>query len=131
MKNLFSHLRWRSGFSDEQRRMLQRVGYAVDEWIVQKGYTKILQTLEAIAADIGVPPDQLSLYIRIKNRKSVLTWRKELRIKEARELLRNYPELPISVIGEMVGIDDKTNFKRQFFQVTGEMPRDWREKHLG
>lgn len=131
MKNLFSHLRWRFGFSDEQRRMLQRVGDAVDEWIVQKGYTKVLPTLEEIAEDVGVPPDQLSLYIRIRSRKSVLTWRKELRIWEARELLRNFPELPISVIGEMVGIDDKTNFKRQFFQVTGQTPRDWREKHQG
>ena len=129
MKILFGHQKWFCGFSDEQRRVQQRIGEAVDKWIVQKGYTKILPTLEAIASDIGVPPDQLSIYIRIRSRKSVLTWRKELRIWEARELLRHYPELPISMIGEMVGIDDKTNFKRQFLQLVGTTPRDWREKH--
>ena len=86
--------------------------------------------MDAIAQDIGVPADQLSIYIRVRSRKSVLTWRKELRIWEARELLRFFPDLPISVIGEMVGIDDKTNFKRQFLQIVGTTPRDWREKHL-
>ena len=84
-----------------------------------------------VAADIGVPADQLSIYIRVHKYKSVLNWRKELRIQEAREMLLSYPELPISVIGEMVGIDDKTNFKRQFRQVMGTRPRDWREQHLG
>jgi transcriptional regulator GlxA family with amidase domain len=103
----------------------------VEAWIEQKGFTKRLSKLEEIAADIGVPADQLSIYIRVHKYKSVLNWRKELRIQEAREMLLNYPELPISVIGEMVGIDDKTNFKRQFRQVVGAGPRDWREQHLG
>jgi transcriptional regulator GlxA family with amidase domain len=130
MKILFGHQKWCCGFSAEQRRMQQQIGDAVDKWIVQKGYTKTLPTVEAIAQDIGVPADQLSIYIRVRSRKSVLTWRKELRIWEARELLRFFPDLPISVIGEMVGIDDKTNFKRQFLQIVGTTPRDWREKHL-
>ena len=55
---------------------------------------------------------------------------KELRIMEAQQLLLDYPELPVATVGQMVGIDDKTNFKRQFEQIVGMSPRAWREKHL-
>ena len=130
MKISFVKKKWLSGFSPEQRRLHRQIREAVDAWVEQKGYTKRLPNLEEIAKDIGVPADQLSIHIRIHKHKSVLTWRKELRIREARDILLDYPELPISVIGEMIGIDDKTNFKRQFQQVVGLSPRDWREKHL-
>lgn len=130
MKILFCKWKWRSGFSAGPRFMQRQIQDAVEGWVEQKGFTKRLTNLGQIADDIGIPADQLSLYVRIRKQKSVLTWRKELRIREACENLLNYPELPISVIGEMVGIDDKTNFKRQFRQVTGMHPRAWREKHL-
>ncbi len=130
MKILFCKRKWRSGFSAGPRFMQRQIRDAVEGWVEQKGFTKRLTNLGQIADDIGIPADQLSLYVRIRKQKSVLTWRKELRIREACENLLNYPELPISVIGEMVGIDDKTNFKRQFRQVMGMHPRAWREKHL-
>lgn len=110
--------------------MQQRIRAAVDEWIEQKGYTRLLPTLNSLAADIGIPSDQLTVHIRMRTRKSVMAWRKELRIREARRLLLDFPDLPISVIGLMVGIDDKSNFKRQFEQLVGVPPRIWREKHL-
>ena len=131
MQNLFGKWIWCSGFSTEQFSLLQKVREAVDEWVIQKGYTKkMLPTQEQIADDIGVPADQLRIYIRMKTRKTVLTWRKDLRLREAQRLLLDYPELPVSVVGEMAGMDDKSNFKRQFYQATGMTPRDWREKHL-
>lgn len=130
MKILFGNRRWRPGFSAAQRCMQQRIRAAVDEWIEQKGYTRLLPTLNSLAADIGIPSDQLTVHIRMRTRKSVMAWRKELRIREARRLLLDFPDLPISVIGLMVGIDDKSNFKRQFEQLVGVPPRVWREKHL-
>ena len=92
--------------------------------------TRLLPTLNSLAEDIGVPSDQLIVHIRKRTRKSVMAWRKELRIREARRLLLDYPEMPISIVGLMVGIDDKSNFKRQFAQLVGMQPRVWREKHL-
>lgn len=130
MKILFGNRRWRPGFSAAQRCMQQRIRAAVDEWVEQKGYTRLLPTLNSLAADIGIPSDQLTVHIRMRTRKSVMAWRKELRIREARRLLLDFPDLPISVIGLMVGIDDKSNFKRQFEQLVGVPPRVWREKHL-
>lgn len=129
MKIKFGKWTWRPGFSAAQRRIQQRTAAAVQQWLEQKGYTRPITSLEGIAADIGIPPDQLSIYIRTKSRCSVLAWRKALRIHEACQLLLDYPDVPISVIGEMVGIDDKSNFKRQFQQLMGVSPRIWREKH--
>ncbi len=121
--------RWHPGFSAAQSRMQHRTAEAVRAWLDQKGYTKALATQQAIAADIGVPSDQLRIYIRIRHHCSVLAWRKELRVLEACQLLLDYPDLPISVIGEMVGISDRSNFKRMFGQSKGMSPRAWREKH--
>ena len=114
----------------EAQRMLDtRIGKAVESWVQDKSYIKPLTTLEDIAEDIGIPSDQLSAYIHLHERKHVLAWRKELRIREARELIISYPDLPISVVGEMVGIPDKSNFKRQFADLVGMTPREWRERH--
>lgn len=130
MNYLFRKLKWRHGLSEAQLCLLQRARDAVDAWVEQKGFTKPIVSLEGLASDIGIPADQLNIYIRLLARKSVLAWRKSLRIREACRLLLDYPDIPISVVGEMVGIDDKSNFKRQFEQIVGMQPRVWRDKHL-
>ena len=127
---LFLHRLIRRGFSQAQRRHMYRIRDAVEGWVLAKGYTRPLATAEEIAADIGIPADELSRYIRLLSGKPLLTWRKELRILEAQRLLRDYPEMPVSMIGEMVGIEDKSNFRKQFTEVVGMTPRQWREGML-
>ena len=130
MKKFFRKLFPRAGFSATQKMLFNRIRQTVEGWVREKGFTKPLSTVGELAADIGVPPDQLNVFVRLETRKTVLTWRKDLRIREARHLLLEYPDLPLATIGEMVGIDDKSNFKRQFAEVVGMPPRLWREKHL-
>ena len=112
-----------------QLQLDERIGTAVAAWVQDKGYVKSLVTLEEIAQDVGVPSDQLSAYIRLHEQCHVLAWRKRLRIAEAMDLLLAYPGLPVSLVGEMVGIADKSNFKRQFADLAGMSPREWRERH--
>ena len=104
-----------------------RIGGAVDRWMQSRGYLKQLATVAEIAGDVGVPADQLSIWVRVHKGNTLLGWRKELRIGEAKRLLLEFPELPVSTIGLMVGIDDKSNFKRQFTETVGLSPREWRE----
>ena len=130
MKNILRKLFRKPGFSPLQLRLLAQIRDTVDVWVAAKGYVRPLHTVDEIAADIGLPPGQLNLYVQVRKRMSVLTWRKTLRIREAQRLLLGMPELPVSIIGEMVGIEDKSNFKRQFTQVSGMSPRAWRERHL-
>ena len=69
MKILFDKWYWQK----------RKVRDAVNRWILRRGFAKELPTLEQIADDIGVPAELLSIYIRTRTRKSVLSWRKELR----------------------------------------------------
>ncbi len=129
MNKFFRKLFPRHAFSAAQKMLYKRIGATVDGWVRAKGYTKPLATVGQVAADIGIPADQLNVFVRLRSRKTVLAWRKDLRILEARRLLMSYPDLPVSMVGVMVGIDDKSNFKRQFAEVVGMPPRQWREKH--
>nr|MCR4825130.1 hypothetical protein [Bacteroidales bacterium] len=79
-------------------RQYDYVGQAVGAWVGNKGYLKDLPTIEAISSDIGVVRDHLSVYIRLVTGMSVLSWRKTLRIEEAKVLLVKYPLLPVSTV---------------------------------
>ena len=129
MKVFLRHL-CRRGNSAAQRQLDAKISQAVEAWVMDKRYVEPLMSVRAIAEDIGVPPDQLKVFIRRRAKTNLLGWRKSLRILEAKRLLVSEPDLPVSVVGELVGISDKSNFKRQFADVAGMSPKKWREKHL-
>ena len=126
---VFLHFLRRTGFSGEQQKIYARVGMAVDAWLHDKGYLRPIPTVSGIAADIGVEPDRLAEYLRRKTGKTVLGWRKGLRIEEAKRLLLDRPDLSIAAVAELVGIGDKSNFKRQFAEMVRMSPGDWRKSH--
>lgn len=118
-----------SMFSSEYRRQEAAVRKAVSAWVSENGYERPLPTVTDIAADIGVPEAQLNRFIRSWYDKGVLSWRKELRIEEAKRLLLSLPDVPVSEIGRLVGIEDKSNFRKQFTELVRMSPRAWREEH--
>ncbi len=118
-----------SMFSPEYRRQEAAVRKAVSAWVSENGYERPLPTVTDIAADIGVPEAQLNRFIRSWYDKGVLSWRKELRIEEAKRLLLSLPDVPVSEIGRLVGIEDKSNFRKQFTELVRMSPRAWREEH--
>ena len=118
-----------SMFSPEYRRQEATVRKAVSAWVSENGYERPLPTVTDIAADIGVPEAQLNRFIRSWYDKGVLSWRKELRIEEAKRLLLSLPDVPVSEIGRLVGIEDKSNFRKQFTELVRMSPRAWREEH--
>ena len=113
---------------DPAEQLYERIARSVDTWVAGKGFLKVLPTVPAIASDIGVGPDQLSRLIRIRTGQTILGWRKCLRIDEAKSILRAYPALTLSSVASMVGIGDKSNFKRQFTEVVGMSPGEWRKR---
>ena len=129
MKKLIWKKLWRPASDAVQKEWDVRTGEAVEKWVREKGYLKPLATVEDVAADIGVLPDRLTVWCRIKTGRPVLRWRKELRIGDAKRLLLEFPDLPVATVGQMVGIDDKSNFKRQFTETVRQTPRQWRESH--
>lgn len=87
-----------------------------------------MSTREA-AEELGLETAQLSFYFRFHKHTEFRIWRKEMRIRYACRLMKERPDLPVSTIGEYVGIPDRSNFRREFYEVCGMFPSEWRERH--
>lgn len=97
----------------------------IDRWTKEKGWTEDL-CQEDVARKLNVRSEQLGLYFRTRTGKSFLRWRRELRVEEAKRLLMENRDMPTALVGEAVGIPDKSNFRRQFKEITGYTPAQWR-----
>lgn len=101
----------------------------IESWIKEKKWTEDVR-MEQVAEDLGVSQDTLSAYFRIHVGKPFLIWRGEVRIDEAARLLLEHPDIPVYAAGVMVGIPDKSNFRRLFRKFKGCRPTQWRSlKH--
>ena len=104
--------------------MNARTTLAREKWVMDKDYC-LNETMEEIAGRLGVSRSQLSDYCHVVVRDNFPTWRKKLRIREAQRLWREDPSLSVVMVAAMVGIQDKSNFRRQFFEVTGMNVTQW------
>lgn len=103
----------------------------LDDWVAQKGFCESDMTLEAVSEQLGVRRETLSSFCIRNYGMAFLSWRKELRIAEAKRLMSENKDLSFRIIGEMVGIPDRSNFRRQFIDVTGMTPSEWKNWHAG
>lgn len=94
------------------------------DWLMDKGYLKT-ESEEEAAASMGVTPQQLSTFCRTRLGKTFRQIRKEYRIREVQYLLKDNPDLPLDILGECVGISDKSNLRKQFIEIVGCSPREW------
>lgn len=100
----------------------------IERWIESKDWL-CDASLQDAADRAGVSKELFSGYFRKVLGKNFLQWRKWARIQEAKTLLLKEKEIPTALIGEAVGINDKSNFRRQFREETGMTPAQWRLKH--
>ena len=99
----------------------------IEQWIERKCWLKDA-SLQQAADEAGVPKESMSRYFRRVYGKGFLQWRKEARIGEAKVLLIKEKEIPTAIIGEAVGINDKSDFRRQFRDLVGMTPAQWRKR---
>lgn len=102
-----------------------RITEGLDRWIAEKGFCRPDSGLDSVAEIINVNREALSYYCRTVLNVKFLSWRKQLRINEACRIMRENPEISFSDVSLLVGIPDRTNFRRQFFEVTGLTPADF------
>ncbi len=100
----------------------------IENWIAGKGWLHDA-SLQQAADEAQVSKEHMSRYFPKTFGKNFLQWRKEARITEAKVLLVKKKDIPTAIIGEAVGINDKSDFRRQFRQLTGMTPAQWRLKH--
>ncbi len=106
---------------------------ALEKWILAKGFVRSDITLRTLAAELNTNQTYLSNYINAATGQNFRNWISRMRIEEAEILLDAHPDYAVSYVGELVGILNKSSFFRQFANVTGMTPNEFRKrkkKHL-
>lgn len=83
-----------------------------------------------VSRDLDIAPWDLKQYCQAYLKRNFNQWRRELRIKKAKELIREDPLRTFTSVRYAVGIEDKSDFNRSFFRVTGEYARDYKNRIL-
>jgi len=100
---------------------------AIEDWEMQKYFVEPGITIEQVATQLRSNRTYLSTHMNLHRKMTFKEWINTLRIEEAKSLLQIHPEMPVSQIGAMVGLPDKSNFGRQFTRLTGKSPQAWRK----
>lgn len=109
---------------------IDKVDQRLEEWVRQGRHLDYYESTDEILEELDITSAELAFYCSCVLKKKFLTWRKELRINEAKELLLLHPETPACHIGFDVGFGDKSNFRQQFKAIVGCTPTEWRERNL-
>ncbi|MBR1928074.1 MAG: AraC family transcriptional regulator [Bacteroidales bacterium] len=120
----------RNAEAELARKVIGMVGSRLEEWVAEGKHKICYPSIDEILKDLDLTGEELSFFCSTRFGKPFLTWRKELRIEEAMDLLVRFPEIPAYKIGKSLGIKDKSNFRHQFKSVTGMTPSEFREKKL-
>ncbi|MDQ2628794.1 MAG: AraC family transcriptional regulator [Actinomycetota bacterium] len=103
-----------------------------DEPLLAEVFTKIDRryaeplSLREVAREVSVSAGHLTTVVRRRTGRTVLEWITQRRMGEARRLLTD-TRLPITEIGQQVGLPDAAYFTRQFRQIHGTTPSKWRQ----
>ena len=107
----------------------ERIQSILDKWVEEKGYRLPHRSVSEAAASMGLASSTLYRYFKADGT-DFRSWRTRLRLEDAKKLLLEEPESPVSLIGRRVGILDRSNFSRTFKEYTGFTPEAWRKRHI-
>ena len=91
----------------------------LQKWVDDKGYLDKDVSVDEITRILGTDRNYLRYYFRTYVHNDFRTWRVELRIEEAKRIMKEQPELSLTQVGEMVGFNHRSNFFNQFQKMTG------------
>lgn len=111
-----------------QKEIDKRAESALKEW-VENGRYLLEMTSQEAAEELHLSQEQLAYHFRMHKKAEFRVWRKTMRIKAACELMKERVDLPFCTVGEYVGIPDKSNFRRAFYEVCGMYPAEWKKRH--
>ena len=129
IRRLICQIKKRRDDNELTKRTLKIAKSRLDKWVEEGKYLTRYDSKDAILKDLDLTSDELNLYCKARFGKSFLSWRKDLRMIDARRLLLDYPDLPVYKVGMAVGIGDKSDFRHQFKSATGMTPTQWRKKY--
>lgn len=111
-----------------QRTLNARIARQFHLWIAEKKYCRPDLSMADVAEEFGVSEEALSFYFSNVVGDRFSSFRKKLRLEEARRLICENPACKLSHIANRVGIPDKCNFRKQFYSVYGFPPSEWQRQ---
>lgn len=93
---------------------------------IKENFTREIN-LNSLAKNFNFNASYLSKLFKKYHNETPVKYLLNLRINEAKHLLRSRPELDIKAIGELVGYPDQFYFSRIFKHMTGKSPSEFRE----
>ena len=109
---------------------IDKTGEAIQKWVDDEQYLVSEMSIDEIADSLLLTHDELNEWCSAHYQVLFRTWRMQLRIQKAQELLVSQPELRISELQVICGFSDKSHFLRQFKNITGMTPSEYRKKSL-
>lgn len=83
--------------------------------------------MEEIAEQLCTTHEMFKWYFANRIGTPFRTWRQELRLEEAKRLLRE-EDVSVSAVHKMAGIADKSNFHKMFRKQTGMTPQEYKNQ---
>ena len=118
--------RHRSSLTYVDETEIRRLEKALQQWVEEKRYRECDLNREDIALQLNTSKEFLNAYFSSALHVDFNTWRTTLRVEDAKIILLDQKDLPINLVGEMVGFSDRSNFHRQFTRLVGCTPKQWR-----
>ena len=106
---------------------VKRLEKALQAWVSEKRSRECCISREEVASQLNTTREFLSSYFKHVMKMDFNSWRTSLRVEDAKNVLLDRDDLPISLVGELVGFSDRSNFHRQFTTLVGCSPKKWRE----
>ena len=100
---------------------LQRVESAVAQWTAAGGHLKNGLKLPNAAEEMHIPRYLLSVWLKQSGR-HYSEWLTDLRIEEAKRVLREHPEWSNEAVAQHCGFSDRCYFQKKFKEATGLTP---------
>lgn len=120
-----------SQWKEQKEEVIQKekaLKIALEQWVTEKKFTQkdisVIDTVAQLKTDINFFRYYFRTYMQIDFR----TWRSELRIREAEQILKENPDISLSQLCEIIGCNDKGNLHRLFNKFTGMTPAEYKQK---
>ena len=123
----FKSTKTQSPRPDLDKGEVKRLEQALQVWVSEKRYRECSIRREEVASQLNTTREFLNSYFKHVKKMDFNSWRTSLRVEDAKKILLDRDDLPISLVGELVGFSDRSNFHRQFTTLVGCSPKKWRE----
>ena len=98
----------------------------INQWEANKHFTEKGVTITLLSKELMTNRNYLSAYINTCKGKTFREWINQLRIEEAKILMRQTPNMTLSEIAQQTGFSSKSHLIRQFTHLTGTSPKVWK-----